>query len=119
MAKIELTPKQHEHLNWLADSARSKRQIARDAYVRRKEGKDEWDRWYKMVRGEAEEASEAHRKAYRDLGIPNKQTEYQRECISKGLCRECHKKAENGTYCEACKKLARERSKNRRRKGKK
>lgn len=113
MAKIVLTQDQHSTLNSLADMARHKRQIAKEAHRKRKEGKEGWDRWYVTVRKEAEEASDTHRKAYRKLGIPSKQAEYQRECVSKGLCRECGQVAESGTYCQECRLRARSRSKER------
>lgn len=106
MATSELTPEQHKYLNELARVAREKRAVAKGAGRKRREGKQGWDNWYDMVQAEARQATDKHREAWKKLGVTSKQSEYQRECTSLGLCRQCHGKATDSTYCESCKAKA-------------
>jgi hypothetical protein len=116
MAKIVLTDQHHAFLNRLAEEARAAKEALKIARQKRKKSKAEWDEWFDIQKKQTEAAIERHRSAYRQLGITTKQAELQREWTSKGLCRQCGKKAESGTYCDRCRKISSERSKARRRK---
>lgn len=94
----------HQLLNKLSEEARQKREILSKIASDYKELSKAERHKVAMAKEESKRATCAHVEAYKALGL-NRQTEWQREKISKGLCKLCGNPSDK-FLCPACSKKA-------------